>query len=74
MAQMHFYVPDDFARLIRQRARQAKMPVSRYLVQVIRNEIGSGWPDDYFDEIHGGWQGSEPERSRPGETSDPRDP
>jgi hypothetical protein len=73
MAQMHFYVPDDFAKLIRRRARQAHMPVSRYLVQLIRNEIGSGWPDDYFDEIYGGWQGGEPERKRRGETEDPRD-
>lgn len=73
MAQMHFYVPDDFARLIRRRAKQARMPVSRYLVQLIRNEIGSGWPDDYFDEVCGGWQGVEPSRKRPDETEDPRD-
>lgn len=73
MAQMHFYVPDDFARLIRRRAKQARMPVSRYLVQLIRNEIGSGWPDDYFDEVCGGWQGVDPSRERPDETEDPRD-
>jgi hypothetical protein len=73
MAQMHFYVPDDFARLIRQRARQANMPVSRYLVQLIRNELGSGWPEDYFDKVYGGWQGAEAPRTRPGETEDPRD-
>jgi hypothetical protein len=73
MAQMHFYVPDDFAKLIRQRARQARMPVSRYLVQLIRNEIGSGWPEAYFDEVYGGWQGGETAPARPGETEDPRD-
>ena len=73
MAQMHFYVPDDFAKLIRQRARQANMPVSRYLVQLIRNELGNGWPDHYFDEIYGGGQCSGGRRKRPGETEDPRD-
>ncbi len=73
MAQMHFYVPDDFAKLIRRRAKQANMPVSRYLVQLIRNELGSGWPDGYFDEIYGGWQGSGASRKREGETEDPRD-
>jgi len=73
MAQMHFYVPDDFAKLIRRRAKQANMPVSRYLVQLIRNELGSGWPDGYFDEIYGGWQGSGTPRKRAGETEDPRD-
>lgn len=73
MAQMHFYVPDDFAKLIRRRARQANMPVSRYLVQLIRNELGSGWPDDYFDEVYGGWQGAEGPDRRAGESDDPRD-
>ena len=73
MAQMHFYVPDDFARLIRRRAKQARMPVSRYLVQLIRNQIGSGWPDDYFEEVYGRWQGSESERKRADESEDPRD-
>lgn len=73
MAQMHFYVPDDFAKLIRRRAKQANMPVSRYLVQLIRNELGSGWPDGYFDEIYGGWQESKAPRKRAGETEDPRD-
>lgn len=73
MAQMHFYVPDDFAKLIRRRARQANMPVSRYLVQLIRNELGSGWPDDYFDEIYGGWKGSGAPGGHSGETEDPRD-
>lgn len=73
MAQMHFYVPDDFAKLIRRRARQANMPVSRYLVQLIRNELGSGWPDDYFDTVYGGWKGADAPRKRPDETEDPRD-
>ena len=45
MAQLHFYVPDDFAKEIRRRAKQAHMPVSKYLVQVIMKEIGPGWPD-----------------------------
>jgi hypothetical protein len=57
MAQMHFYVPDDFAREIRRRAKQARMPVSKYLVQVIMNEIGPDWPDHYFDDVPGSWNG-----------------
>jgi len=73
MAQMHFYVPDDFAKVIRRRAKQAHMPVSRYLVQLIRNEIGSGWPEEYFDEVYGGWQGADSARTRADETEDPRD-
>ena len=64
MAQMHFYVPDDFAQEIRRRAKAARMPVSRYLVQVIRNEIDSGWPDNYFNDVQGNWQDKPRKRSR----------
>lgn len=55
MAQMHFYVPDDFANEIRRKAKQARMPVSKYLVQIIMNEIGPDWPERYFDEVRGSW-------------------
>ncbi len=57
MAQLHFYVPEKFAKEIKKRAQQAHLPVSRYLVGLIMREIGTGWPDGYFDGIYGGWQG-----------------
>ena len=57
MAQLHFYVPDKFATEIRKRAEQAHLPVSRYLVQLISREIGTEWPENYFSEICGGWNG-----------------
>ena len=66
MAQLHFYVPDDFAKEIRRRAKQARMPVSKYLVQVIMKEIGPTWPENYFDDVGGRWNGDPTER-------DPRD-
>ena len=33
------------------------MPVSKYLVQVIMNEIGPDWPEHYFDDVPGSWNG-----------------
>lgn len=57
MAQLHFYVPDKFATEIRKRAKQAHLPVSRYLVDIISREIGTEWPENYFSTICGGWNG-----------------
>ena len=64
MAQLHFYVPDEFAKEIKRRAKQARLPVSRFLVELIKKEIGPQWPDDYFEQVHGGWHG-EPLRREP---------
>ncbi len=57
MAQLHFYVPDKFATEIRKRAEQAHLPVSRYLVDIISREIGTDWPENYFNNIGGSWHG-----------------
>jgi len=56
MAQLHFYVPDEFAEDIKRRAEQAGLPVSRYLGELVKREIGSGWPEHYFEQVVGGWQ------------------
>jgi len=64
MAQMHFYIPDVFAEEIKKRAKQARLPVSRYLGELVKREIGTQWPKNYFEFILGGWQG-EPLRRDP---------
>ncbi len=67
MAQLHFYVPDKFATEIRKRAEQAHLSVSRYLVDIIRQEIGTEWPENYFSGICGGWHGETLKREPEGE-------
>jgi len=57
MAQLHFYVPDTFADEIKRRAKDARLPVSRYLGELVKREIGTGWPENYFEQVIGGWQG-----------------
>ena len=57
MPQLHLYVPDEVANLVRQRARARRMTVSGYLAHLVRNEVASGWPEGYFDEVVGGWAG-----------------
>jgi len=50
MPQLHLYVPDETASLVRQRARALKMSVSGYLAELVRREVASGWPEGFFDE------------------------
>lgn len=76
MPQLHFYVPDDVAEKIRQEARSAEVSVSRYLADLVKRELASDWPEDYFRHVVGGWQGGLLERPPQGdfEVRDPLDP
>ncbi len=57
MPQLHIYVPDKVASVVRERARARGMTVSGYLAELVVREVASGWPDGYFDEVVGGWEG-----------------
>jgi hypothetical protein len=57
MPQLHFYVPEEVARLLRARARAAGLSVSRYIAAVVRAGAAPGWPAGYFEEVVGGWRG-----------------
>ena len=51
MPQLHFYVPDDVAELIKARAAQSNLPVSRYVADLVKRDIGRGWPEDYLQRL-----------------------
>jgi len=55
--QLHLYVPEDVASLVRQRARSRRKTVSSYLADIVRREVASGWPAGFFDDVVGGWAG-----------------
>jgi len=59
MAQLHFYVPDEVEVQIRNKASQAQLPLSRYLANLVKKEAGqpSQWPQGYFEQVFGQWQG-----------------
>lgn len=59
MSQLHFYVPDDVEKRLRQRAEQADQPLSRYLADLVLREVerGEGWPEGYFEQVFGQWEG-----------------
>jgi hypothetical protein len=72
MPQLHLYVPDEVASLVRQRARARKMTVSGYLADLVRREVAAGWPTNFFDEVVGGWSGK-PLRRAPQGRSEARE-
>ena len=57
MPQLHVYVPQKVAGIVRERARARGMTVSGYLAELVTREVASDWPDGYFDEVVGGWEG-----------------
>jgi hypothetical protein len=71
--QLHLYVPDEIGDAIRRRAEAAGLSVSRYLADLVLREVGGGWPQGFFEEVIGGWQGAPLERPPQGELEE-RDP
>ena len=69
MVQLHFYVPDEVETQIRNKANQAHLPLSRYLANLVKKEAGqpSQWPQGYFEQVFGQWQGEQLTRAPQGE-------
>ena len=63
MPQLHLYVPDDLASEISRRAEARGLSVSRFLAEVVRREVVTGWPEGFFEEVLGGWKGEPLERA-----------
>lgn len=68
MPQLHCYVSDDLAQQVQHRADQAGQSVSRYLADVLKQNVeqSSGWPEGYFD-LFVPIEGAEIERAPQGE-------
>jgi post-segregation antitoxin (ccd killing protein) len=70
--QLHLYVPEETADLVRERARARGTSVSRYLAEVVQRELRHGWPEGWFDDVVGSWTGDAPEiEDRPPESRPP---
>ena len=58
MPQLHLYAPDATAELLKQKANQSGLTISRYLDGVVVREVGRGeWPEDFFENVLGSWEG-----------------
>lgn len=73
MPQLHFYVPEKTADRIRQEAKAAGLSVSQYLAKVVKRELHPEWPEGFFEEVVGGWQGELLKRGEQGDY-EARDP
>ena len=69
MSQLHFYVPDAVELRLRESAKRAAKPLSRYLGELVKEKTHpvEQWPDDYFEQVFGGWEGRCLERDAQGE-------
>ncbi len=76
MPQLHLYVPETIAQKVQEKASQSGLSASRYLAELVKRDVGSGWPEAFFTEVVGGWQGETLERPLQGnlETRDEFEP
>ena len=56
MPQLHCYVPDSIAEQLQDKAERAHTSVSKYLAELIKKDVGTDWPEGFFD-LFGAWEG-----------------
>lgn len=66
MPQLHCYVPDTVAEKLQHKAEQSHLSVSKYLAELVKKDLGTDWPDDFFD-LFGAWEGEPLMREDQGE-------
>ncbi len=57
MPQLHLYLPKDLADEVRRRAEARQLSTSAFLAELVRKQISPGWPEGYFENVVGSWQG-----------------
>lgn len=68
MPQLHFYVPEPVAKKIKERAATYGVSTSKYLAELVQKDLEiSDWPEGFFDEVVGSWQGEPLQRPTQGE-------
>ena len=50
MAQLNLYVTNELAEDLKQQARQAGLPLSRYVVRLLAPARQTGWPAGFIEE------------------------
>lgn len=55
MSQIHCYLPNDIESELRVRARARKLPLSKYVAEILKKEVRKGWPEGWVDRVYGGW-------------------
>lgn len=66
MPQLHFYVPNEVAEIVKQKAQATDLSLTRYLANLVKHELISDWPAVFFEVEVGGMVG----RTSPASGSD----
>lgn len=66
MPQLHLYVTDDEAEVVKNRAEASGKSVSAFLADLVRREVAGDWPEGFFDRVAGGWKGDPLKRPKQG--------
>ena len=64
MSQLNIYVPAKIEKVIRQKARNSKKSLSRYVTDILKKEVPSDDWGDFFEKVCGKWEGEFPEIKR----------
>jgi hypothetical protein len=67
MAQLHLYLPENLADLLKKKAKARQQSVSKFLSNIVKKELKDQWPNDFFHKVVGGWKGNPLERPDQGE-------
>jgi len=67
MAQIHCYIPDDVAAQLSKKAEKKHLSISKYLASLVKKDISSDWPEGYFEQVLGGWEGEPLQRPEQGD-------
>ena len=67
MPQLHCSVPRDIEDELRARAKARKLPLSKFLAEVLTKEVRRGWPPGFFENVYGAWKDLDIERPPQGE-------
>ena len=60
MAQVTIYLPDDFERELKQRAKRARRSLSSLIAELARAQLRpQAWPPE-FEKLFGSWEGDFP--------------
>lgn len=64
MTQLQLTLPDDVAARIQKKAERLGLSISELVTELATREDEEAWPERFFEEVVGGWQG-EPLRRFP---------
>jgi hypothetical protein len=67
MPQLHFYISEEAASVIRKRAEAQGISLSRFVANLVQREVSFDWPEGFFEKVAGGWKGEPLERPVQGE-------